>query len=155
MLSSSESLNGVLRSKALIWLIKLGVLVGIGVISTISACSGGGGGGQSSTNSAASANTTSPTPTATPTPTSTPTPIATTTACYHRSVTDPSAISDLAYQDVNGCVTANQSVFYVYQDQDSGFNHGFPSGLFPGAEASQITINAGCIDDASSNGVFY
>jgi hypothetical protein len=45
-------------------------------------------------------------------------------------------------------VTANQTSYYVYQDQDSGFNHGFPSGFFasPG-NLGTIHLDAGCIDD--------
>jgi cellulose 1,4-beta-cellobiosidase len=46
-------------------------------------------------------------------------------------------------------VTANQTAFYVYQDQDSGLNHGFPSGYFsgPGIDFHLIQLDAGCIDD--------
>jgi len=45
-------------------------------------------------------------------------------------------------------VTANASNFYVYQDQDAGLNHGFPSGFFgsPG-NLGTIHLDAGCIDD--------
>jgi len=39
-----------------------------------------------------------------------------------------SALSDAAYQLLNARVTANQTSFYVYQNADSGLNHGFPSG---------------------------
>jgi hypothetical protein len=46
-------------------------------------------------------------------------------------------------------VTANQSQFYVYADEDSGFNHGFPSGYFasPDIDYDLIQLDAGCIDD--------
>jgi fibronectin type 3 domain-containing protein len=46
-------------------------------------------------------------------------------------------------------VTANQASFYVYRDQDSGLNHGFPSGYFagPGINYNSIQLDAGCIDD--------
>lgn len=41
--------------------------------------------------------------------------------------------------------------FFVYEDVDSAFNHGFPSGLFgsPGTRW-MISIDAGCIDDPAS-----
>lgn len=46
-------------------------------------------------------------------------------------------------------VNANQSAFYVYKDQDSGFNHGFPSGFFADkpADLGTIHIDTGCVDD--------
>jgi hypothetical protein len=46
-------------------------------------------------------------------------------------------------------VTANQQSFYVYYDQDSGLNHGFPSGYFssPDINYNLIQLDAGCIDD--------
>ena len=46
-------------------------------------------------------------------------------------------------------VTANQSSFYVYEDEDSGFNHGFPSGSFanPTSNIATIHLDAGCVDD--------
>jgi hypothetical protein len=34
------------------------------------------------------------------------------------------------YQEINSRVFADQTSFYVYLDQDSAFNHGFPSGWF-------------------------
>jgi hypothetical protein len=40
---------------------------------------------------------------------------------------------------------ADQERFYVYQDQDSGFGHGFPAGLF-----SAGNLDAGCIDDPAA-----
>jgi urea transporter len=40
-------------------------------------------------------------------------------------------ISGPAYNLLGRRITANQSSFYVYKDQDSGFNHGFPSGSGP------------------------
>src|ERR1700687_1066577 len=63
-----------------------------------------------------------------------------------------SAISALAYQLLTERVVANQASFYVYLDQDSGFNHGFPSGFMASSLANQATIslNTGCIDDASA-----
>ena len=44
---------------------------------------------------------------------------------------------------------ANQAAFYVYKDQDSGFNHGFPSGFFASNadNLKTIHIDAGCIDN--------
>jgi hypothetical protein len=45
-------------------------------------------------------------------------------------------------------VTANQVGFYVYKDEDSGLNHGFPSGYFanPMSTLGTIHLNAGCVD---------
>jgi len=56
-----------------------------------------------------------------------------------------SNISNPAYQELANQVTANAANFYVYQDQDSGFNHGFPSGFF--GSGPSVTIDTGCIDD--------
>jgi len=56
-----------------------------------------------------------------------------------------------AYQLLNDRVTANQTAFYVYQDADSGFNHGFPSGLFGSIDPKTISINTRCVDDATSS----
>src|SRR5271157_3369983 len=53
-------------------------------------------------------------------------------------------ISTRAYQEINQRIGANQESFYVYLDQDSGFNHGFPSG-FMGTDQRTIGINTGCI----------
>ncbi len=51
--------------------------------------------------------------------------------------------------EIQARVTANQTSFYVYKDQDSGFNHGFPSGFFTGSTGTTSTIHldAGCIDN--------
>src|ERR1035437_544846 len=55
------------------------------------------------------------------------------------------SISDPAYRELTQRVTANAANFFVYQDEDSGFNHGFPSGFFgtPGI----VSIDTGCVDD--------
>src|SRR5271157_1131277 len=60
-------------------------------------------------------------------------------------------ISTPAYQLISQRVVANQTSFYVYFDQDSGFNHAFPSGFFasPGNLGS-IHIDTGCIDDPTT-----
>jgi hypothetical protein len=50
-----------------------------------------------------------------------------------------------AYQELHQRAVANASNFYVYQDQDSGLNHGYPSGWF--GTISAITIDTGCIDN--------
>lgn len=42
-----------------------------------------------------------------------------------------------------------RNAFYVYQDNDSADNHGFPSGLF--GQTSKIHLDAACIDDAASS----
>src|SRR5271169_1975038 len=55
------------------------------------------------------------------------------------------AISGPAYQVLDSRTGADQTVFYVYLDRDSGFNHGFPSGCF--GDCGTITIDPGCIDD--------
>jgi len=60
-----------------------------------------------------------------------------------------STIGNPAYQEINQRSAANSQSFYVYLDQDSGFNHGFPSG-FMGTDQGTISLNAGCIDDANS-----
>ena len=60
-----------------------------------------------------------------------------------------SAISDPAYQMISQHVVANQKDFYVYRDQDTGLNHGFPSGFFASNTGNLGTIHmdTGCIDD--------
>lgn len=60
--------------------------------------------------------------------------------------------TDAAYKVLADRVSANAEAFYVYQDADSGFNHGFPSGLFadiPGT-LQKIHLNTACVDDASA-----
>jgi hypothetical protein len=59
-------------------------------------------------------------------------------------------ISTPAYELINNRAAADQGSFYVYLDQDSGLNHGFPSG-FMGTDQATITLNAGCIDSSSSS----
>src|SRR5437879_2868754 len=60
-------------------------------------------------------------------------------------------ISTHAYNVLNSRAEANQQSFYVYRDQDSGLNHGFPSGFFASntANLGTIHIDTGCIDDAN------
>ncbi len=60
-------------------------------------------------------------------------------------------ISEPAYQFISQQVIANRARFYVYGDQDSGMNHGFPSGFFasPGNQGT-IHIDSGCVDDLMS-----
>jgi hypothetical protein len=55
-----------------------------------------------------------------------------------------------AYYDMNQRVVADRSLFFVYQDADSGFNHGFASGLFASPGAPYVSINSACIDDTSA-----
>jgi hypothetical protein len=66
-----------------------------------------------------------------------------------------SPLSDAAYSLLVERAAADTTAFYVYQDADSGFNHGFPSGFF-GADASdlaRIHLNAACIDSSiATNG---
>ena len=58
-------------------------------------------------------------------------------------------ISTPAYELINARTGADRQSFYVYLDQDSGFNHGFPSG-FMGTDQATISVNTGCIDSPSS-----
>lgn len=60
-----------------------------------------------------------------------------------------SAVSDAAYPLLTERVTANRASFFVYQDADSGLNHGFPSGFF-GSDVNKIHLDAGCIDDSGA-----
>lgn len=52
-------------------------------------------------------------------------------------------VVNLSYSLVTDWVGRNRSQFYVYEDADSGFNHGFPSGSF----GVHVAIDATCIDD--------
>jgi hypothetical protein len=62
------------------------------------------------------------------------------------------SISTRAYNVLNSQTQANEQSFYVYFDQDSGLNHGFPSGFFASSIANlgTIHIDTGCIDDAGA-----
>ena len=57
----------------------------------------------------------------------------------------------LAYEELRQRIVANTNNFYVYLDQDSGLNHGFPSGFFGTINA--ITIDTGCIDDPTDSSI--
>jgi hypothetical protein len=59
-------------------------------------------------------------------------------------------ISPAAYKLLDGRVGAVRKAFWVYLDQDSGFNRGFPSGFF--GRIASITVNAGCIDTLTPSG---
>jgi len=59
-------------------------------------------------------------------------------------------VSDTAYGLINSRAAANQASFYVYQDQDSGLNHGFPSGFF--GNIGTTHVDSGCIDDPAQSG---
>lgn len=61
---------------------------------------------------------------------------------------DKFRLSNPAYSLLAERMTANQTRFYVYQDADSGFNHGFLSGLFGRVE--KLQIEAACVDDPTS-----
>jgi uncharacterized protein (TIGR03437 family) len=56
-------------------------------------------------------------------------------------------ISGPAYQLVSARINANRSTFMVYQDQDSGENHGFPSGFF--GNIATVHLDTGCVDDTT------
>ena len=49
-------------------------------------------------------------------------------------------------------VDANHAGFYVFENADSGFNHGFPSGFFGSAPSTlaKLGIEAACLDDPDS-----
>src|SRR5262245_43966097 len=61
-------------------------------------------------------------------------------------------ISECAYQLINQRVAENHSLFSVYRDADSAFNHGFPSGLFFSTDINptSIVIDSGCLDASGS-----
>ncbi len=59
-------------------------------------------------------------------------------------------ISDCTYRLLNQRVAANRNDFYVYQDADSAFNHGFPSGLFGTIDLKKVSLDSGCVDDPAS-----
>jgi hypothetical protein len=54
-----------------------------------------------------------------------------------------------AYAELIARANANEANFFVYVDQDSGFNHGVPSGFFASSPSnlSTIHLDTGCIDD--------
>ena len=55
------------------------------------------------------------------------------------------------YTELAQRTTADRAAFYIYQDTDSGFNHGFPSGFF--GTIDTIHLNAACVNDPNaSNG---
>src|SRR5262245_59940639 len=70
----------------------------------------------------------------------------------------PAAIGDAVYPLLHELTTANQDNFFVYQDADSGLNHGFPSGFFAGDGTTdyrddlvkKIQLDAAGIDDPAS-----
>ena len=65
------------------------------------------------------------------------------------------AVSDAAYSVLNERVAENASPFFVYEDADSGFNHGFPSGLFGamnGPNDHKVRVKTDCVEDASVGG---
>jgi uncharacterized repeat protein (TIGR01451 family) len=59
-------------------------------------------------------------------------------------------VSDCGYDLLNRRVNENRLSFFVYRDKDSGFNHGFPSGLFGNIDLTQAVLDAGCVDDPVS-----
>lgn len=71
----------------------------------------------------------------------------------HRLGQTSGSISDSAYPELTSAVEANQNSFFVYLDEDSGLNHGFPSGDFTGYGAPQVTIDPGCIDDPADTNI--
>ena len=63
----------------------------------------------------------------------------------------PTGISSAAYALLLDRAAAPRSSFYIYQDADSPFNHGVPSGVF-GAVA-KVHLNAACIDDSAASNI--
>jgi len=61
-------------------------------------------------------------------------------------------ISSGAYTLVNTRTSQNRSQFFVYQDIDSGFNHGFPSGVFGSSQVAmnKLHIDSGCVYSAGA-----
>ncbi|MFY9572657.1 MAG: VCBS repeat-containing protein, partial [Blastocatellia bacterium] len=59
-------------------------------------------------------------------------------------------LADAAYMLLSARVFANRTAFYVYRNADSGFNHGFASGVF--GDINRIHLNAACLDDPSIGG---
>ena len=59
-------------------------------------------------------------------------------------------ISECAYKLLTQRVNANRNNFYVFQDADSAFNHGFPSGLFGSIDLHKVTLDSNCLDDPFS-----
>ncbi len=59
-----------------------------------------------------------------------------------------SPISDAAFPLLLERTQTNRQAFYVYRDADSGFNHGFPSGVF--GTSTKIHINTAAIDGTNS-----
>lgn len=49
-------------------------------------------------------------------------------------------------------VNAPRSSFFIYEDEDSGLNHGFPSGLFASSESplAKIHVDPACLDDGTA-----
>lgn len=59
-------------------------------------------------------------------------------------------ISGPAYALINNRTAQNQSQFFVYRDMDSGFNHGFPSGVY-GNDQGAIHMDPGCVYSPSAS----
>ncbi len=54
-------------------------------------------------------------------------------------------LGDNAYPSLAQLATAQRKAFFVYQDADSGFNHGVPSGFY--GAAGKVRLDAGCVND--------
>src|SRR5262245_19869641 len=60
-------------------------------------------------------------------------------------------VSDPALSLVNSLVSADRASFFVYKNSDSGSNHAFPSGWFPGGPVlSKIHLDTACVYDPVS-----
>ncbi len=62
------------------------------------------------------------------------------------------ALAETIYPLLLDRVGASRSAFSVYDNADSGFNHGFPSGLFADQEATlaKIHLEPTCVDDPAA-----
>ncbi|MFN7921455.1 MAG: hypothetical protein U0Q16_15240 [Bryobacteraceae bacterium] len=65
-------------------------------------------------------------------------------------VAQSAGISGPAIDWVQSQALRNRSVFFIYENLDSGFNHSFPSGFFPAGGVSKIHLDAGCVFDATT-----
>ena len=62
-------------------------------------------------------------------------------------VAKTATISSTAYGLLLERVKANRKSFFIYEDDDSGFNHGFPSGFF--GTISQLSLDTACLNAPS------
>ena len=68
------------------------------------------------------------------------------------SAQSATSVSGPAYSLINARTSQNQSQFFVYDNVDSPFNHGFPSGVFGSSTAAmgKLHVDPGCVYSATS-----